>query len=162
MENIEACADGDSVACDIVRQNDEGVAEVNSGATGQESPDGSNADAGTNSGTMGLLPNSANSDAGYCADRHPHYSAGQKIPLGMPIDLDLLQSQGATGRDLRIIRNTRAGLMADAYYCRRRLAFLRSEAACSSTANRPHRGVDVGMGRFFYQTPVFATADGVV
>ena len=163
LQDKESCEIGDGAACDRVRQNDEEVAVINSNATGGRVPNSSNFGAETSSGVTGApLPNSASVDAAYCSIRHPHYSAGQKLPLGMPIDLDLLQSQGATGRDLSIIRNTRAGLMADAYYCRRRLAFLRSEAACSSTANRPHPGVDVGMGRFFYQTPVFATADGVV
>ena len=160
MENIEACADGDSVACDRVRQNDEGVAEVNSGATGQESPDGSNADDGTNSGTVGLLPNSANSDAGYCAVRHPHYSAGQKIPLGMPIDLELLSSK--PGVIPWLIQAYRMGRFIP-YGCRLLPEYYNQpDVECSAETKRPHKGVDVGMGRFFYQTPVFATADGVV
>ena len=142
FKNEELCKGGDAKACAFIAENDEQTAVLD-----------------RNSGME------QETDQSYCFVRHPDYFEGQKLPVGMPVDLDLLESQGPDSRSGSIIRYTRRGYMASPYGCRQTLTSLQRDGQLlcgDATTHRPHVGVDVGMGEFFFQTPVFATADGVV
>ncbi|MDW2958508.1 MAG: M23 family metallopeptidase [Alphaproteobacteria bacterium] len=86
---------------------------------------------------------------GYCSLRHPKIPQGQRVPLGLPVNMGDMPNQSAfkNSKTKSIISNTLKGLMASPYGCER---------------GRPHTGVDIGCTADFYRQPVYATADGVV
>lgn len=97
--------------------------------------------------TQPVQPTLPNAPAtGYCARRSPYIHTGQKIPFGLPVNLDELPDN-ASDRSKSIARNTKRGLFCSPYGCER---------------GRPHQGVDIGCSADFYQMPIYATADGVV
>ncbi len=112
--------------------------------------------AGTGGGVVAPATGNAGSQmrqgGGYCSLRHPKIPQGQKVPLGLPVNMadmpDPSTFKNSNGRSTRnIINNTLKGLMAAPYGCERK---------------RPHTGVDVGCTEDFYRQPIYATADGVV
>lgn len=91
--------------------------------------------------------------------KHPYIKPGQKIPFGLPInveDMSILmkernQSAYKGKFTARILQNLpKIGNGGD-YGC-----FDRGSGV------RPHTGTDLAMGVDFFQMPVYATADGVV
>ena len=109
-----------------------------------------------------VLPPSSDgeSSSGYCSIRHPDYGAGQRIPLGMPIDLDALSNLPNVPSWLIVAY--RMGNFIP-YGCRVKPPHYNNpDVECSSTTKRPHKGIDIGSGKPFYRAPIFATADGVV
>lgn len=122
-----------------------GVAEPATGgtvnATGAGVPGGAPA--------TGNAGSSMRQGGGYCSLRHPKIPQGQKVPLGLPVNMEDMPNSGAfkNSKTQSIVKNTLKGLMCSPYGCER---------------GRPHTGVDVGCTEDFYRQPVYATADGVV
>lgn len=108
---------------------------------------------GTGGGTVAPATGNAGSQmrrgGGYCSLRHPRIPQGQKVPLGLPVNMaDMPDPSTFKDSDTKsIISNTLKGLMGAPYGCGR---------------GRPHKGVDVGLTEDFYRQPIYATADGVV
>ncbi len=75
---------------------------------------------------------------GYCAVRHPDIKPGQMLPFGVPV----LPS-------LDIYTKARKGLVGAPFGVHR-------------GGSHYHQGVDLGVNARYYQTPIFAVADGTV
>lgn len=111
--------------------------------------------AGTGGGTVAPATGNAGSQmrqgGGYCSLRHPKIPQGQKVPLGLPVNMadmpDPSTFKDPKGRTQNIMNDTVKGQMCSPYGCERK---------------RPHKGVDVGCTEDFYRQPIYATADGVV
>ncbi|MBQ8255844.1 MAG: M23 family metallopeptidase [Alphaproteobacteria bacterium] len=111
--------------------------------------------AGTGGGVVAPATGNAGSQmrqgGGYCSLRHPKIPQGQKVPLGLPVNMadmpDPSTFKDPKGRTQKLINNTLKGLMCSPYGCERK---------------RPHEGVDIGCTEDFYRQPIYATADGVV
>lgn len=93
---------------------------------------------------------------GYCSLRHPHISAGQKIPLGQPVNMQDMPAPESfsNSKTANIMKNTLNGLMCSPYGCREKIG--------NTKVTRPHTGVDIGCTADFYRMPIYATADGIV
>ena len=93
---------------------------------------------------------------GYCSLRHPRIPQGQKVPLGLPVNMADMPAPSTfkdpKGRTDNIINNTLKGQMCSPYGCRTR----------PNKSSRPHTGVDIGCTKDFYRQPIYAVADGVV
>lgn len=91
---------------------------------------------------------------GYCSLRHPKIPQGQKIPLGMPVNMADMPhpSSFKHPKTKNIMKNTLNGYMCSPYFCRKQ----------PKGTTRPHTGVDVGCTEDFYRMPIYSVADGVV
>lgn len=116
--------------------------------------------AGTGGGIVAPATGNAGSQmrqgGGYCSLRHPKIPQGQKVPLGLPVNMadmpDPSTFKDPKGRTDNIINNTLKGQMCSPYGCRTR----------PNKSTRPHTGVDIGCTKDFYRQPIYAVADGVV
>ncbi len=74
----------------------------------------------------------------YCATTHPHIPRGQTLPLGVPVS-----------PDLDIYDKAQRGLVCSGF-------------AVNRGGGHTHQGNDLGCNKKYFDTPIFATADGVV
>ena len=74
----------------------------------------------------------------YCATTHPHIPRGQTLPLGVPV-----------APNLDIYDKAQRGLVCSGF-------------AVNRGGGHTHQGNDLGCNKKYFDTPIFATADGVV
>ncbi|MDE5615327.1 MAG: M23 family metallopeptidase [Alphaproteobacteria bacterium] len=74
----------------------------------------------------------------YCATTHPHIPRGQTLPLGVPVS-----------PDLDIYDKAQRGLVCSGF-------------AVNRGGGHTHQGNDLGCNKKYFDSPIFATADGVV
>lgn len=74
----------------------------------------------------------------YCAQTHPYIPRGQTLPLGVPIS-----------PDLDVYGKVQQGLVCSGF-------------AVARGGGHTHQGNDIGCKKQYFDTPIFATADGVV
>ncbi len=77
-----------------------------------------------------------NASPGFCANRNPNIPFGQKIPFGNPT-------------------------MAPTKICSK-YGWRPMQKGDGTTVNDPHYGIDIGCKAIYFDTPIYAAADGVV